>query len=111
MKIYVLFVLIAILLVACASTATAVPATAIPPQAATAPSAATVAPANTSGLDGATIVSTNCAACHNSDRIKQAKKTRAQWEQTVDKMIGKGAKLTDAEKSVLLDYLAKTYGQ
>jgi hypothetical protein len=72
-----------------------------------APAAGGGAPALT---DGATLLETRCSACHSADRPKQAKKTRDQWDQTVTRMIGKGAQLTDAEKAVLVDYLAKTYG-
>jgi len=60
-------------------------------------------------LDGATLLEKRCSVCHSADRPRQAKKTREQWEQTVTRMIGKGAQLTEAEKTVLVDYLAKTY--
>jgi cytochrome c5 len=65
--------------------------------------------AETPALDGATLLEKRCSVCHSADRSRQAKKTREQWEQTVTRMIGKGAKLTEAEKTVLVDYLAKTY--
>jgi cytochrome c5 len=68
--------------------------------------AATAAPA----IDGATLLQTRCTACHSLDRVTQAKKTSAQWDQTVTRMISQGAQLTDAEKQVLVEYLAKTYG-
>jgi cytochrome c5 len=86
------------LLVACTS-ATQAPA---------APAQAPAAPAQKA--DGASLLETRCSVCHSADRPKQAKKTRDQWNQTVTRMMGKGAQLTDAEKTVLLDYLAKTYG-
>jgi hypothetical protein len=31
------------------------------------------------------------------------------WTATVDRMIGKGAKLNDAEKDAVITYLAETY--
>jgi cytochrome c5 len=74
------------------------------------PSSATALPAETPALDGATLLETRCSVCHSADRPRQAKKTHEQWEQTVTRMIGKGAQLTEAEKTVLVDYLAKTYG-
>jgi cytochrome c5 len=74
------------------------------------PSSATVSPAGASTQDGATLLETRCSTCHSADRAKQAKKTHDQWDQTVTRMIGKGAQLTAAEKTVLVDYLAKTYG-
>ena len=33
-----------------------------------------------------------------------------EWEKTVTRMVGNGAQLTDAEKSVLVEYLAENYG-
>jgi cytochrome c5 len=75
-----------------------------------APPVATTLPAEKPAMDGATLLDTRCSTCHSTDRVKQAKKTRDQWDQTVTRMVGKGAQLTEAEKTVLLDYLAKTYG-
>jgi hypothetical protein len=63
-----------------------------------------------SSQGGATLLESRCSVCHSADRARQAQKTPDQWEQTVSRMIGKGAKLTAAEKAALVDYLAKTYG-
>jgi cytoskeletal protein RodZ len=71
---------------------------------------ATATSAGAASMDGANLVDTRCSVCHTTDRIKNAHKTLDQWEQTVTRMIGHGAKLTDAEKAFLVDYLAKTYG-
>ncbi len=75
-------------------------------------SQATQAPpsSDSTSLDGSTLLETRCSVCHSADRAKRAKKTLEEWDQTVTRMIDKGANLTEAEKSVLLDYLAKTYG-
>ena len=82
-----------------------------PSQPAQAPSSATVSPSETLlSMNGSTLLDTRCSICHSTDKPKQAKKTREKWEQTVNRMIDKGAKLTDEEKEVLLDYLAKIYG-
>jgi hypothetical protein len=61
--------------------------------------------------DGANLLAVRCSVCHSADRPRQARKSRDQWAQTVTRMIGKGAQLSSEEKSVLIDYLAKTYGQ
>lgn len=63
------------------------------------------------GSMGATLLETRCSVCHSADRPKGARKTRAEWERTVTRMIGNGAQLAEAEKAVLIDHLAKTYGQ
>lgn len=74
------------------------------------PSPVAANPEDTAALNGATLLDTRCSICHSADKPRQAKKTHEQWEQTVTRMISHGARLTEAEKKVLLDYLAKTYG-
>jgi cytochrome c5 len=97
--------IVGVVLVACGSTST---------QPTQAPSSATPAPGLTQApppaLDGAALLEARCSVCHSVDRAKQAHKTLDQWDQTVTRMIGHGAQLTDAEKAALVDYLAKTYG-
>ncbi len=75
-----------------------------------APPPATALTAQAPAPGGETLLMTRCSVCHSADRATRAKKTREQWEQTVTRMIGRGAELTEAEKTVLVDYLAKTYG-
>lgn len=58
---------------------------------------------------GAELLEKRCSVCHPSARPKGAKKNAAQWDATVTRMVGKGAKLTADEKKALVDYLAKTY--
>jgi mono/diheme cytochrome c family protein len=60
--------------------------------------------------DGETLLRERCAACHDLGRVTGASKDRAGWEQTVDRMVSKGARLSGEERMVLIDYLAKTYG-
>ena len=57
--------------------------------------------------DGATLLETRCSVCHSADRPKRAHKSPDQWEQTVARMIGKGAQLSATEKSVLIEHLSK----
>lgn len=58
---------------------------------------------------GAELLEKRCSVCHPSARPKSFKKSAEQWEATVTKMMGKGAKLSADEKKTLVDYLAKTY--
>lgn len=67
--------------------------------------AAVAAPA----LDGAKLLEERCSVCHKSDRPKAAKKSMADWDKTVSRMMGKGAKLSESEKKALVEHLAKTY--
>jgi cytochrome c5 len=100
---------VVVALVACGSSPTQVPpAVTVPASQPT--QAPTLAPTGAPALDGAMLLETRCSVCHSADRPKQAKKTLDEWNQTVTRMIGKGAQLTDAEKAALIDYLAKTYG-
>lgn len=59
--------------------------------------------------DGATLLEQRCSVCHPSSRPKSKQKTPEQWEATVTRMIGKGAKLSIEEKQVLVDFLSQTY--
>ena len=59
--------------------------------------------------DGATLLEQRCSVCHPSARPKSKQKTPEQWDATVTRMMGKGAKLTPEEKQILVDYLSRTY--
>ncbi len=88
------------LLVACGSSSSE------PIQAPSENASPTEAPAQ----DGALLLETRCSTCHTADRAKQSTKTADEWAETVDRMIGKGAQLTDAEKTTLVEYLTENYG-
>lgn len=64
----------------------------------------------TAALSGDQLIAERCTVCHNVDLITQSSSSSDQWEALVTRMISKGAQLTDAEKAVLVEYLAKTYG-
>jgi cytochrome c5 len=59
---------------------------------------------------GKVLLETRCTVCHGLARVAKEKAARAGWEKIVDEMIGKGAKLNDAEKETVLDYLVENYG-
>lgn len=61
-------------------------------------------------VDGETLLQERCTECHGLERTTSVQKTRAEWEDTVTRMVNRGAELSDAEKTVLVDYLAETYG-
>ena len=56
--------------------------------------------------DGATLMEERCTVCHSTSRILGASKDLAGWQSTIEKMVGKGAKLTTEEQAVLAEYLA-----
>ena len=110
--------IVVIALAACGSSPTQVPpmATDPAPPAPVSPAATdpapqpALAPTAAPTPDGATLLETRCSVCHSTDRPKNSRLTKDQWNQLVDIMIAHGAQLTDAEKAVLVDYLAATYG-
>lgn len=42
---------------------------------------------------------------HSIDRVYAAQKTREEWNATLDRMISYGAKISEEEKKVIIDYL------
>lgn len=51
-----------------------------------------------------------CGACHSVETVTSQRRTRAQWQESINSMIARGAKGTDQEFSLILDYLAGQYG-
>lgn len=60
-------------------------------------------------VDGASLLEERCSVCHPSARPKSKQKTPEQWETTVNRMKGKGARLSEDEKAVLIKFLSDTY--
>ncbi len=58
---------------------------------------------------GASILNASCKACHNLERVRNAHKSLAQWENTLTRMVNNGARLSEEEKLILAAYLAATY--
>lgn len=50
-----------------------------------------------------------CGACHTTETVTSQRRTRAQWQENINSMIGRGAKGTDEEFSLILDYLTLNY--
>jgi cytochrome c oxidase cbb3-type subunit 3 len=51
-----------------------------------------------------------CGACHSVGTVTSQRRTRAQWQENINSMIARGAKGTDQEFELILDYLATQYG-
>jgi mono/diheme cytochrome c family protein len=51
-----------------------------------------------------------CGACHPIETATAQRRSRAQWQENINSMIAKGAKATDEEFAVVLEYLATQYG-
>lgn len=74
------------------------------------PSSSTSSPASTNTIDGATLVNQRCTVCHSISRIDSAHHSAAEWQTIVGSMIRRGAQLTPEEETVVVNYLAATYG-
>lgn len=61
-------------------------------------------------IEGESLLQERCTACHDLNWVTRAQKTREKWEQTVARMVGKGAQLNAGEQAALIEYLAETYG-
>jgi hypothetical protein len=55
---------------------------------------------------GAALVRSRCLTCHDMRLIEQQRLAAAGWTREVDKMIGWGASLTEAEKAAVIAHLA-----
>jgi hypothetical protein len=60
-------------------------------------------------IDAAVLLETRCGVCHSTDIPKSARKSKSDWQETVSRMIAKGAKISPEEKKLLVKHLAKHY--
>ncbi len=65
--------------------------------------------ATPAALDGKTLLEERCTQCHDLGRVERAKKTEEEWKATVERMVGKGAQLNEAEQELVIQYLAEAY--
>jgi cytochrome c5 len=59
---------------------------------------------------GKDLVAKVCTVCHDTARIISKKWTKAEWNDTVDKMAARGAMASDEEFDAIVTYLAKNFG-
>ena len=53
-----------------------------------------------------TLLQDRCTSCHGLDKVDAERTDHAGWTEIVDRMVGMGAVLTDAERTDLIEYLA-----
>ena len=51
-----------------------------------------------------------CSGCHELDLATGQKKTKDQWKETVDRMVGYGAEITKEQTDQIVNYLAANFG-
>ena len=52
----------------------------------------------------------SCTACHAINQVTEQRKTQAEWSDTVDQMISRGAQVADPDYPVIVAYLSKNLG-
>ena len=60
-------------------------------------------------LEGKTLVQERCTQCHDLGRVERANKSEEEWKASVERMVGKGAQLNQAEQELVIQYLAEMY--
>jgi cytochrome c5 len=60
--------------------------------------------------EGSDVARRRCLTCHGGDLIAQQRLARDAWGREIDKMMGWGARVTEPERLVLLEYLATHFG-
>jgi len=60
-------------------------------------------------ISGQTLMEERCGSCHAIERVTGKTGTFEDWGKIVDRMITHGAKLTDEERAILVQFLADTY--
>ncbi len=125
--IYGLMVFLLIVLSACAKAEPTAPVEAPAEQATTAPTEAPVEPSAPAAeqqteapalqqptpaaptVEGRELLESRCVTCHSLDKVTTHTGTAEEWDVIVTRMVNRGADLTDAEKNILIQYLADTY--
>lgn len=59
---------------------------------------------------GKTIILESCSACHGVDVITAQRRSPEEWAQVVDRMVGNGASLSDAQYKAVVAYLGTSLG-
>lgn len=60
---------------------------------------------------GQALVAERCSVCHTLDRVTSSRKTQAEWDLTVQRMIASGARVSAAERPIVVDYLSQAFGR
>ena len=72
-----------------------------------------ICPARAQGFPdgpGKEVVQQACTACHESSMVTEARRSKADWKDTVEDMVARGAALMEGEREIVIEYLAKNFG-
>lgn len=59
--------------------------------------------------EGKEVVERVCSPCHGVDPLTQRRRDQAAWQRTVDDMVSRGARASDEDLKVVVQYLARTF--
>lgn len=59
---------------------------------------------------GKAIVQEACSVCHETELITNARRSKADWTDTVQDMVSRGAPLKEGEREIVIEYLAANFG-
>lgn len=60
---------------------------------------------------GAELTQAKCVICHEIEHVVRARQSRVEWEETMRRMVQRGAQLTPDDIRVITDYLATYYNR
>ena len=76
------------------------------------PKVGTFAPVTLPAGGAKALVQKTCSAgCHSIEVVTSQRMSVDEWTSVVQAMVARGAKATDGEAKVIVDYLAKTLGR
>ena len=58
---------------------------------------------------GKDLINKTCTACHAITQVTSVRRPKAQWADTVDQMIARGAPVSEEDYPAIVDYLAKNF--
>lgn len=59
---------------------------------------------------GKDVVVRACTSCHQAPQVVARPRSAQEWDETIAKMVDRGARLTDAEYDAVYAYLARHFG-
>jgi mono/diheme cytochrome c family protein len=59
---------------------------------------------------GRDLVIRACVACHPATQIVVKARTRDEWDELIGKMVDRGARASDEEQAIILEYLVEHFG-
>ena len=62
------------------------------------------------GMDGKALMEDRCSVCHSLDYVYGTQASLQEWATIVSVMVNNGAVLSPEEQKILVDYLAKNFG-